>query len=329
MAHNIATINGRTAMAYQNETPWHRLGHRLPSMTSVPQALVAGGLDWQIGLQPVFLADGRQVPGRRAVIRDVDNAILNTVGDLYTPIQNADAFDILTPACADFGVTIETAGALGRGERVWMLAKMPESIEPIKGDTINGYFLVTTGHGDNLAYSARFTPIRVVCQNTLNAATAQRGTDIVRLPHLPGVDRRLDEARKLVDRMMAAMKETGDTFASMARRKMNAREIAKYIETVFPTPANVAEPSTQLAQRRADVARLVWEGVGADLAGANAKGATAWAAYNAVTEYFDHVLPGVAKSDRARERANESALFGQYAGIKAKALDVARELVAA
>jgi phage/plasmid-like protein (TIGR03299 family) len=327
MAHNLATINGRVAMAYQNETPWHSLGLRLPSMTSVEQALVAGGLDWNVGLQPVFLADGRQVPGRRAVVRDVDNTILNTVGDLYTPVQNDDAFAILSPACRDFGVTIESAGALGQGERVWMLAKMPESIEPVKGDKVQGYFLVTTGHGDNIAYSARFTPIRVVCQNTLNAATAS-GVDTIRLPHLPGIEARLDAAKKLVDRMLVAMRQTGDTFAAMAQREMTAKDVVAYIERVFPTGAD-QKVSTQLAERRATVADLVWSGVGADLAGSSANGTTAWAAYNAVTEYFDHVVTGKAKTAGAKARANESAVFGQYAAIKADALREARELVAA
>jgi phage/plasmid-like protein (TIGR03299 family) len=328
MAHNLATINGRTAMAYQGETPWHKLGHRLDSMTSVEQALVAGGLDWNVGLQPMYLGDGREVTSRRAIVRDVDNAILNTVGTAYTLVQNRDAFAILQPAVESMGCTIETAGALGNGERVWMLARLPESIEPVAGDKLNGYMLATTGHGDSIAFKTILTLIRVVCQNTLGAATTKDTPSIVHLPHLPGVNVRLDEAKKMVSKMLQAMKETGDTFAEMARRRMSATDVVKYIERVFPTPKD-GIVSKQLAQRRADVGQLVWTGVGADLAGSTASGTTAWAAYNAVTEYFDHVVTGTAKTPGAIARANESAIFGQYAGIKTDALVAARELVAA
>jgi phage/plasmid-like protein (TIGR03299 family) len=317
-------------MAYQGETPWHKLGTQMPAgFVSVAEALTAANLDWSVNLEPLYLGDDRLVASRRAVVRDVDAAVLGTVGTLYTPLQNVDAFAILQPACDRFGVTIESAGALGDGERVWMLAKMPTTITVGQGDDVNGYFLVTTGHGEDIGYSARFTPVRVVCQNTLNAATAT-GSDFVRLSHLPKIEQRVDEAAKVVESMIAAAKETGDTFAALARRDMTAAEVASYIEKVFPTPkdAKDGKASKPLATRRAQVADLVWTGVGADLAGSTANGTTAWACYNAVTEYFQHVLPATLDGDRA-QAANSSALFGANLQVSLLALRAARELVAA
>ena len=333
MAHNLATIDGRISMAYQAETPWHGLGTRMGSTADVDAAIDAAQLRWTVSTQPLYLKDGRIVPERFAVIRDTANpAILGTVGPQFTPLQNtlpdhSGAFDVLRDACDSFGVTIESAGALGSGERVWMLAKMPEAIEPVPGDIVNGYFLIVNGHDGSQAYGARPTPIRVVCQNTLSAAL-QSGHDMIRIRHTSSAPARLSEAKRLVNGMFKALRETGETFSQLAARRMDPAEIAKYIESVFPADADGIVPDT-LKQRRRDVATLVWAGRGAELAGADATGATAWAAYNAVTEYFDHVRPGQAKTVQAQAKANESAIFGGNLAIKVLALKNARQLVAA
>lgn len=321
-------------MAYQGATPWHQLGTRLDVGAGVEAALVAARLNWTVGLQPLYRLvagpGGAMVPtvieDRRAVVRD-DGPYLGSVGSQFSPIQNADAFGVLGDACRDFGVTIEAAGGLGQGERCWMLARLPETITVTEGDTVNGYFLILNGHDGSTAYGARPTPIRVVCQNTLNAAMAD-GVDMIRIRHTKAADARLSEAKRLIDRMIGAMRETGDTFRALAERRMTPADIAAYVDAVFPLPKD--EPvSDTLAARRKNVAALVWAGKGADLAGSDSYGSTAWAAYNAVCEYFDHVRPAEASSIAGTTRANESALFGGNAALKLLALRKARQLVAA
>lgn len=327
MAHNLATIGGRVAMAYQGETPWHKLGTRLPSMTSVEAAINAGNLNWTVALETMFLASGAKVPDRFAVVRDIDRQILGTVGDRYTPIQNAPGFGILDTICKDHGVTIETAGALGNGERVFMLAKMPGAITITAGDDIRGYFLVSMAHDGSGSFYARPTPIRVVCQNTLNAAVQQGIPDVFKLRHTSSAPQRIADAAKLMDRMFRSMQATGDTFSSLAAKRLSAQHLNDYICKVFPTPED-GKISTNLKNKRESIATLAIYGVGADLAGSDPRtgSVTAWGAYNAVTEYFDHVRP--AKSSNAAE-ANESALFGAGQLIKLNALNAARELVLA
>jgi phage/plasmid-like protein (TIGR03299 family) len=285
-------------------------------------------LDWSVGLEPLFLADGRKVDDRRAVVRQTQpSVILGTVGAQYAPIQNADAFAVLSEACTSHGVTIESAGALGDGARTWMLAKLPEAFDVTPGDTVRGYFLIVNGHDGSTAYGARPTPIRVVCQNTLNVALGS-GVDLVRIRHTRSAGQRVDEAARLVTSLIAAMHHTGDTFAALAAQRMTAAQVAAYVSAVLPSPAG--EPvSPVLAERRRNVAALVWCGKGAEMAGADANGATAWAAYNAVCEYFDHVRPAEAKSRAGRANANESAIFGGNQAIKVSALRQARQLVAA
>jgi phage/plasmid-like protein (TIGR03299 family) len=329
MAHNLATINGRIAMAYQGVAPWHELGIRMSGTADVQTALTAANLDWRVNLESVFLQDGRQVPDRFATIREGDRAILGTVGPSYTPLWNADAFGVLDGACRDHGVTIESAGALGNGSRVWMLAKMQGTIEPVAGDRINGYFLINTGHDGTLAYGARLTPIRVVCQNTLNAALSN-GKDWISIRHTKSSTDKIVEAGRMISQLTAALAATGKTYGDLAHRTLTPAEIAQYIESVIPTPEN-EPPTATIRGRRDQIAALVFAGVGSDLANQDCRPGTAsaWSAYNAVCEYWDHVRPAEAKSVSARQAANESAIFGGNAQIKIKALQVARQLVAA
>lgn len=336
--HNLATINGRTAMAYQGETPWHGLGESFESLRSVEAALKGGNLDWEVELRDMYFRDGdgsfRKSDFRRSVLRtgEGNGVELGSVGMQYHTIQNSEAFEILTPAINEFGITIESAGALGNGERAWMLAKMPESFEPVPGDTINGYFLVVNGHDGTCGHHSLPTPIRVVCQNTLNAATGL-GTGkrvqnaMITIRHTKSADARLKVASEMIAKLVGAMKATNENFRKLAERRMTAKEVVAYVESVFPNPKPEEPIGDTLKARRATVARLVWEGTGAALAGSDANGSTAWAAYNAVTEYFDHVRPAEAKSAKGRQAANESAIFGANADLKLTALAKAMQLV--
>ena len=211
-----------------------------------------------------------------------------------------------------------------------MLFKLPTDVTPVPGDKVRGYGVALTGHNGSTATEFRPTPIRVVCQNTLNAAVGGGGRKgrVFSISHIGNVARAADAAAKVVSLAIEAMQETGETFAQLADRQMTTVEVIAYIEKVFPAAVD-GKVSTQLERRRGDVAELVWSGSGAELAGSDKHGTTAWAAYNAVTEYFDHVAPGHAKTDTATTNANRSALFGNAFNIKADALRQAEQLLVA
>ncbi len=340
MAHNLAVIGGKEAMAYQGETPWHKLGTRMnEGHIDVAAAMVAANLNWKVSLEPLFVVDEFEnktlVPYNKAVKRDVDGAIIGAVGSKSIAIQNEEVFSVLEPACKEFGVTIESAGALGRGERVWMLAKLPENIEPVPGDVINSYFLVSYSHDNMHALEGMPTPVRVVCQNTLSAAVSMAGgvhTKIgraFRIKKTKTAASRIEVAAQLVKKMIEAMKATNDSFASLAAKRMTPEQVANYIESVFPVPENAKRVNKAMDERRKVIAQLVWTGKGAAMAGSTTSDTTAWAAYNAVTEYFDHVAPAGAKNDAQALRMNTSALFGSFNQTKLLALKNALQLVAA
>jgi phage/plasmid-like protein (TIGR03299 family) len=329
LAHNLATINGAVAMVYQGGTPWHKLGVRLPSITSVAEALAAANINYTVHEEPLYLANGAVVPTRKAIIRDSPTGpiFLATVGDGYAIIQHTIGFEGLDILCKEFGMTVESAGALGNGERVWILFKMPDVVTPIDGDDVRGYLLATTGHDGSWSYQVRCTPIRVVCQNTLDAASFS-GTDIVRLFHTKGNAGKLDDAANVVKAIAQSFRDTGETFASFANRRMSDAEVIRYIETLFPH-VDEKKPSDVINARRKTIADLVWTGVGSELARSATDGAAnLWATYNAVTEYFDHVRPAEAKSRAGLDRANVSAIFGSGADMKTRAFNLSQKVLA-
>lgn len=338
MAHNLNFADGRYSFAYQGQSPWHKLGTRLPSITSVDQALEAANLDYQVAMQPIYLADGRPVPGSQAIGRVDRVGSLQpwaVVGDGYQVISQRDATDILRPL-TELGCTIETAGALGLGETAFMVVKLPEvTITPVPGDDVRGYGLLKWGHTGNDSLTFFGTPIRPVCQNTLNMAIAgQKGAKgWVSVRHTSSAGQRLDQAASMLKSLTQAMLATGETYTALAKRRMSPQEIAAFVAGVIPSEDQSKALSPVLAARRDTITRLIFGGRGADMANQlvdiTGGHASAWAAYNAVTEYMDHVRPGEAKSDAGILRANVSAVFGGNAQVKANALTLARTLVAA
>ena len=128
MAHNLSTTSGKPAMMYTGEVPWHRLGTKLDQPATAVEAIAAAGLNYHVDLKSLKTTDGNDVPTRKATVRRDTNDVLGIVGNWYVPVQNFQAFGFLDAVVADKGLRYHTAGALGKGEKVWMLAKLPGHI---------------------------------------------------------------------------------------------------------------------------------------------------------------------------------------------------------
>jgi phage/plasmid-like protein (TIGR03299 family) len=326
MAHDLASLMDRVSMSYQGEPPWHALGTPMEGNPDVPAALEAASLNWQVELQDMFLKNGTKVPRKRAVVRDVDQRILATVGSDYVALQNSEAFGVLQPACEQFGCTIESAGALGLGERIWMLAKLPQSTEVVNGDHVDGYFLVTSGHNGKIRYRARPTPVRVVCANTLAMAQSS-GKDLINLIHSKNTKDQLSLVEGLVTSMVAALKITGETFSRMAEKKITYNELKFFIADSLGVDEDelddLEDDNPALFQRYEKMVDLAQNGRGAEFAPR-----TLWSAFNGITEFVDHVQPGLARSTKSIDAANRSAVFGKNAKLKQRALQLAKRMVA-
>ena len=171
MAHDLATTNGKTAMAYFGEVPWHRLGTKLDNPATAEEAIQAAGLGYDVELTRLVTVNDIPGPDRRAVVRQDTNQVLGVVGTTYKPVQNRQCFGFMDAIVSEGAVQYHTAGALGKGERVWMLAKLPDEIRVKNSDDITEkYLLLSNSHDGSSSLRVHFTPIRVVCANTLAVA---------------------------------------------------------------------------------------------------------------------------------------------------------------
>ena len=328
MAHNIAQVEGEDAIAYAGESPWHRLGVHINDdavIQSVPRFLHAAHLDWDVEKRPTYYqkADGKlaKLGNVRAITRMTDGQLLSTVSADYEPLQNMDAFEVLQPAIDEHGLRIEVAGALGVGDRVWMLAKLPHSIEVVDGDNLKTYMLIMTGHNGWTAFTARLTQIRAVCENTLSLA--QKDGAFYKLNHVSTAIDKLAEVARIVNGMVEGSERMAHICRGMARTKLQNAEAKLYVESVLGIPVD-SMPTPTLARRRDKMIELGHNGRGAELAPE-----TVWSQYNGITEYIDHVRPNEVSALRTIRSANQSAVFGSNANLKAKAFTIGHELVTA
>lgn len=323
MAHEIES------MFFVHETPWHRLGTRLEAPPTTREAIVAAGLDWEIGMKPLVTADGEPVT-HRATYRKSDGAILGVVGPAWVPLQNTEAFSFFDPFLAAGEAALETAGSLREGKRVWVLAKMnraPSVIVPKADDVVEKFILLSNSHDGSLAVRVGFTPIRVVCANTLSMAMGDTASKLIRVRHQKNMERTLAAVRDVMNTANGAFEATAEQYRRLARTSIVADDLKRYVQLVFSPnkarviverPANDTGDETEKSRMFDTIAKLFENGRGNTLVGVRG---TLWAAYNAVTEYVSHER---GKSDETRL----NALFNDGAQLNQRALDVALAMAA-
>lgn len=236
MAANVET------MFYTRQKPWHGLGTMVQEAPASREALELAGLNWKVIQKALLTADGHLVPGFKANLRDSDSQVLGVVTDRYRVVQNEDAF-AFTDALLGEGVTYETAGSLQNGRRTWILAKLPQNYI-ISGDEITPYLVFMNSHDGTGAIKAAMTPIRVVCQNTLNLAlkTAKRTWSA---DHVGDIQGKMEDARYTLLYADQYMKELGKAIDALRRIKLSDRQVQEYIDALFPLPENATEAQTK------------------------------------------------------------------------------------
>lgn len=323
MPHELAKTNGRTAMMYAGETPWHKLGTRLEEPATAEEAINAAGLDYLAELKVIQTSDGTPVPQRKAVVRSDTKDVLGVVGNSYVPVQNRQAFGFLDAIVADASLRYHTAGALGKGERVWMLAKLPDDIRVKNSDDITEkYLLLSNSHDGTSSLRVYFSPIRVVCANTLAIAEAQgrgQGVSIIHKGDLAAKVQQAQEVLGLANRFYENVEERINVLAS---HYPSQEQLEVFFKNVFPDPPE--GESTRTKNVRQEMFRLFEEGIGHDMPEIRH---TTWTALNAVTEFVDHhrSTRGKTTAERASNRL-ESAWFGSGARLKERAWNLALQL---
>ena len=226
------------------EKPWHGLGVSVESAPTSADAIRLAGLDWTVKQSPVYTEQGFEIPGYRANIRDIDNTVLGMVGDRYKVVQNKEAFDF-TDAMLGEGVKYETAGSLFNGKRIWLLANMPKA--QILGDDVIPYLCFTNGHDGYHSIKICLTPVRVVCNNTVNFAlsTADRAWST---RHVGDLNSKMQEARRTLELANTYMKELAVVSDQLANTTVSEDEIRKILDNTFPVAPEATERTKQNAE---------------------------------------------------------------------------------
>lgn len=231
MAANVET------MFYTREKPWHGLGVRVEEAPTSKQALIMAGLDWQVVQKPIMTEEGQVIDGYKANVRDTDQRVLGVVSNRYKVVQNEEAF-AFTDALLGEGVTYEMAGSLADGKRTWMLAVLPHKYI-IAGDEITPYLVFMNSHDGSGAIKAAMSPVRVVCQNTLNLAlsTAKRCWST---NHTGDISGKMEDARNTLQLANHYMVELGRGIEQLQRKKLTDKQVMEYIEQFFPVSEDMS-----------------------------------------------------------------------------------------
>jgi phage/plasmid-like protein (TIGR03299 family) len=327
MSHDLDYSTGEPAMAYVGEVPWHRLGERLQPGRSIDEWVKAARLDWKIQMVPVqyaFEGRARVMPERFVLARDDTGSALSVVSADYQVVQPSEVLEFYRDLVAQRHYTLETAGALDGGRKVWALAKagLVANVGGNAADELGAYVLLATSCDRSIATTATFTSIRVVCQNTLGFAFNDLKSNRrrhVKMDHTQKFDPfEVKEALGLVDGAWSDFMARVNPMASFG---LNDTQALKYFESIF-IPERTALAGKPISNAKArevnQIMSLYKSARGQDLV--TAKG-TLWGAVNAVTHYTDHV-----RSAKSVERI-DSAWFGAGASLKESAWDRASELM--
>lgn len=248
MAHNLNFNNrtGKYSFFSVKEKAWHNLGQIVQEYPTSEEAIKFVGLDYEVEKSPLFtkgagiiessngiemIDPALEVPNYFANIRTDNNTVLGVVGRDYQIVQNREAFSFFDSIVSvGDGILYETAGALGNGERIFITAKLPDCIRVGNGDDITEkYIFLTTSHDGSGSITAAFTPVRIVCQNTLNASLKNM-SNVVRIRHTAGAKQRLEDAHKVMGLANKLSNELESTFNHWAKIKVGDDEMKRLIQ---------------------------------------------------------------------------------------------------
>lgn len=278
MAANVET------MFYTREKPWHGLGVQVQEAPESSVALEVAGLDWEVLQKPIYTDLGEEIAGYKANVRDNDGKVLGVVSNRYKVVQNKEAF-AFTDELLGKGVRYETAGSLQDGKKVWLLARLPREYI-IMGEQISPYLVFSNSHDGSGAVKVAITPIRVVCNNTLNLAlgTAKRSFSMI---HTGDVKEKVQEARQTLFMAEEYMAKLGMEFERLRNQKLRDGQVKDYIEQLLPIEDKATITQIKNVRRlREDMASRYYDAPDLKDLGNNA-----YRFVNAVSDFATHANP--------------------------------------
>ncbi|MXN91680.1 DUF932 domain-containing protein [Flavobacterium sp. Sd200] len=335
MAHNL-NFNERTgnySFFSVQEKAWHGLGQIVTDYPTSAEAIQFAGLDYEIAKEPNthIFPSGKTMQSKSSFFTyrtDSDTVLGASVGKDYHLIQNRDAFSFFDAIVGGGdGILYETAGALGDGERIFITAKLPGYIRVGNGDDVTEkYIFLTTSHDGLGSITAAFTPIRIVCQNTLNAALKGMA-NVVRIKHTTGAKQRLEDAHKVMGLADALSNKLEGIFNNWATVKVSDKEVRKLIELALCPNKETFDLLKKGAQDElSTVFKNTVEDAFAyamvsDTQRMDTTKGTLFGAYNAVTGYYQNVR----KYKDGEDKLKSLVMGGTAQGKAQRAFDLCSE----
>lgn len=324
MSHEIEIIDGQAQMAYAGEVPWHGLGAQVSSDLSPNEMMIAAGLDWQVVKKPMQYGnsdeDAVTIDNKAALVRESDNQLLSIVGNNWHPIQNEEAFSMFNEMCQAGDMEMNTAGSLKNGQIVWGLAKVKKSfaLKTDQGeDVVDSFLLFSNPHEFGKCADVRFSPIRVVCNNTLTAALSH-GKSSVRITHRTAFDP--ENTKRLLGIADLKLETYQEAAEHLVSKRYTPETLVEYFNKVFPVSnqAKTLKVADSIIDRLSYTARKAVD-VMEKQPGAELGAGSWWQAFNAVTYLTDHQL------GRTADARLQSAWYGPNNALKSNALQYALE----
>lgn len=324
MAHEINYSNGKHSFAAKGEKAWHGLGQYVSEAMTSEQAIRLGGLDYTVEKRKIYAPsiEGAyvEVPDYYSTVRTDTDTPLGVVKGRYTIVQNVDAFGFFDSIIDQGEAIFETAGSLGRGERIFVTAKLPDDML-IKGEKIEKYIILTNSHDGSSTIIAGFTNIRVVCNNTLQAAL--KGLDNrISIAHTASAESNLKEASRIMGISSKYMDEVNSVFDKMADVKMTDVEIMHYIESSLR--------NTNEKDMDKEASKILKKLTGEVFTFANTHSTqkteaaykTLWGAYNSISAYYTHM-----KNYNSSEQKMKDITYGLGYTKISRAFDLATNMI--
>ena len=308
-------------MMFKGELPWHGLGTKIEDnkVLSIDEGLISSGCDWEVHLEDLFTAGGLAAPAR-GVVRSTDSSMLGVVGPRYTPLQNRKAFEWFQPFLDAGACELHTAGSLCGGAKVWVLAKLvADNCKIVDGDEVAKFIMLSNSHDGTTAVRVGFTPIRVVCANTMAMAHNSAASKLIRVRHSSKMSIKLDVIREIMNLANQEFEATADQYRQLACRTVCAADLRKYVKLVLEVDekADEGDLSTRTKNNIDKIMAMAISGIGSTIPGV---GGTWWQAYNGVTQYLSYNA-----GNNANNRMN-NLWFGQGVNMNSNALKIALQM---
>ncbi len=304
------------SMVHFGEMPWH--GESIPGRDAydIESTIVDAGLNWPVGLEALYTSSVLQdiLAGRTPTpvshkalyrVKDGVKQVLDIVGPGYTPLQNAAAFAWFQPWLDARSVKLEAAGSLEGGQRTWVLGRLDiDPVDIVPGDRIDPFILLANPHKFGHSIHVGFTPVRVVCRNTLRMAVADKASQLIRVTHTQKVERNLRSIRDTMNIATRQFIANAEQYKRLAATGISKQDVRKFVKQVLRV-----EEDTPTVEK---IMRCIEAGKGHELAPG-----TLWNAYNGVTEYLSW------EAKKTVDSRTTSLWFGGGSTLSQRALDMA------